>query len=273
MNLFRNIIAIPARLESSRLPNKVLKDICGKTMIQRVLENCSQTRNADLVVLCTDNCKLKLIAEELGYKVFMTSKKCESGTDRIASIIKELIEYAWSKNSFGNLNFQDQINQTLIVNVQGDQPFINPKIIERTFQELRMLSNSTDVITPIYKLSKKNIHNPNVVKTLIRNDGSIIYFSRSAIPHIRDIPSENWHKFNSYWGHAGIYGFRAKILVDWGNLQESNLEKLEKLEQLRIIDNGYNISSFATNEECFSIDTKEQLLDAIEKANVEKSNK
>lgn len=269
MNFLRNIIAVPARLESSRLPNKVIKEIYGKSMLQRVLERCSQAKNVDLVVLCTDSSKLKVLAEDLGYKVFMTSKNCESGTDRIASISKELITFAWSNCSLDKIKFQDQVNNSIIVNVQGDQPFVNPDMIERTFQELRSLPDSTDVVTPIYKLSERNIHNPNVVKTLIRNDGSVIYFSRSAIPHIRDIPLENWHKFTNYWGHAGIYGFRAKMLMEWHNLQVSQLEKLEKLEQLRIIECGYNICSFPTNEECFSIDTKEQLLDAIRKANFE----
>lgn len=270
MNLLKNIVAVPARLESSRLPNKVIKEIYGKSMLQRVLERCSKAKNVDIVTLCTDSYKLKIIAEELGYKVFMTSRSCASGTDRIASIAEELINYAWSNCSSDELNFQDKVNKSIIVNVQGDQPFIKPEIITRTFQELRSLKDSTDVITPIYKLSEKNIHNPNVVKTLIRNDESIIYFSRSAIPHIRDIPLKDWHKHTNYWGHAGIYGFRAKMLLEWQKIQESGLEKLEKLEQLRIIDAGYNIGSFKINEECFSVDTEDQLIEAIKKANLEK---
>jgi len=270
MKSFCNIIAIPARLESSRLPNKIIKDISGKIMLKRVLERCSQVKKVDLIALCTDSCKLRLIAEELGYKVFMTSKECSSGTDRIASITEDLIKFAWSKCSPNKFSFKNKIEKTIIVNVQGDQPFINPKIIERTFQELRSLKDSTSVITPIYKLSRKKIHNPNVVKTLIRNDGRIIYFSRSAIPHVRDIPLKDWFKHTNYWGHAGIYGFRSKMLLEWRKLQDSRLEKLEKLEQLRIIDAGYNIGSFKINEECFSVDTEDQLIEAIEKANFEK---
>ena len=116
-----------------------------------------------------------------------------------------------------------------------------------------------DVITPIYKLSKENIHNPAVVKTLISNNGNVLYFSRSALPHVRDKPLEDWYKYAQYWGHVGIYGYRADILKSWDKLPPSKLEDSEKLEQLKLIDAGYNFKTFKIDEDSLSIDTIEQL--------------
>ena len=116
--------------------------------------------------------------------------------------------------------------------------------------------------TPIYKLSKKDIHNPNVVKTLLNNKNQAIYFSRSAIPHIRGIDEKNWHKYNTYYGHVGIYGYRADILLNWFKFGKSNLENCEKLEQLRLIDSGYSYETFLTEGQHLSIDTEKQYFEA-----------
>ena len=116
--------------------------------------------------------------------------------------------------------------------------------------------------TPIYKLNKKDIHNPNVVKTLLNNKNQAIYFSRSAIPHIRGIDEKNWYKNNTYYGHVGIYGYRADILLNWFEFGNSNLEHCEKLEQLRLIDSGYIYDTFLTKGQHLSIDTEEQYSEA-----------
>ena len=203
--------------------------------------------------------KLKKFGERLGYKVFLTKKKCESGTDRIASKTKDIVSYLWGTHLSEELSFQDKVDRSLIINVQGDQPFINPVLIDETFKKLKNKKYSYDVVTPIYKLPASNIHNPNVVKTLIRNDGKVIYFSRSAIPHIRDVPIDKWHLHATYWGHAGIYGFTAGMLLKWREISNSKLEKTEKLEQLRLIDAGYEISTVVADEDCLSVDTEEQL--------------
>ena len=261
MNNFKCIVAVPARLESSRLPGKVIKDIGGKAMIHRVLEQCSKAKRVDKVILCTDNEVIQNIAQDLGFKVFLTSKDFQTGTDRIASKTSEIINYCWHEE----INFQEKLNRSIIINVQGDQPFINPDLIDQTFLKLSSKDCSSEIVTPIYKLTKENIHNPNVVKTLVRNDGNVIYFSRSAIPYIRDTSKESWYERTEYWGHAGIYGFKAKMLKEWEKIRPSKLEKLEKLEQLRLIDSGYSISTFVTNEDCLSVDTKEQLIYARSK--------
>ena len=118
------------------------------------------------------------------------------------------------------------------------------------------------VITPIYKLKKEDIHNPNVVKTLISNEGKALYFSRSAIPHVRGIPPSSWHKYNSYWGHVGVYGYKASILSKWDSIPDSKLEKLESLVQLKLIDSGFEIDTFKTDSYTISVDTEEQLEEA-----------
>ena len=149
--------------------------------------------------------------------------------------------------------------ETLIINVQGDQPFIDPKIIDKMVEFALNKDKIPEVVTPIYKIQDEDIHNPNLVKTLISNNKEIIYFSRSPLPYIRDEIKENWSKKFQYWGHVGIYGYRADILMKWELLPQSNLEKLEKLEQLRLIDAGIKFHAFEVKGNFISIDTKEQL--------------
>ena len=243
------IIAVPARLESSRLPNKVLCDIGGKPMIQRVLEQCSLSKLSDNLFLCCDDESLLKKAESWGFQGFLTSKKCSSGSARIASIIEKLV----GKKS---------PEETLIINVQGDQPFIDPKIIDKLIEFSSSKDILPEVVTPIYKIYNEDIHNPNLVKTLISNNKEIIYFSRSALPFIRDEKKENWSRECQYWGHVGIYGYRGDILMRWESFPDSNLEKLEKLEQLRLIDAGIKFHGFEVEGNFISIDTKEQLFHA-----------
>ena len=120
-------------------------------------------------------------------------------------------------------------------------------------------SELPEIVTPIFKLKKESIHNPAVVKALINKNCEAIYFSRSALPHIREINKDEWHSHHDFWGHVGIYGFRADILSAWRTLSQSNLEKNEKLEQLRFIDSGIKISTFKVEGNFLSIDTSEQL--------------
>ena len=122
-----------------------------------------------------------------------------------------------------------------------------------------MNHNEFKIVTPIYKLPSECIHDPDVVKTLVTSDKRAIYFSRAAIPYIRDIKPNEWHKHYDYWGHVGIYGFRADVLSNWKRLQSSKLESSEKLEQLRFIDAGIKIKAFKVKGDFFAIDTKDQL--------------
>ena len=242
------IVAVPARLESSRLPGKVLADIGGEPMLQRVLNGCRQAQEPAAVVLCTDSQDLRDRAADWGFEALLTSPSCESGSERIASVAEQLVTRGGG-----------QASSTLIINVQGDQPFIDPAVIDAMANEFARRSPTPEVLTPVYRMSGDKIHNPNVVKTLLAADGRALYFSRSAIPHVRGVEPAQWPDHAPYWGHVGIYGYRADVLMRWNQLPHSPLEHTEKLEQLRLIEAGIQIGTFPVAEESLSVDTAEQL--------------
>ena len=258
------IIVVPGRLESKRLPNKLLLEINGKSIIKRVLEKCLEASNNKNIVFCTDEKKLIKEAEKLNIKSFITDKSCSSGSERIASIIIKLIRLANNLPDEEKEIEKDMIKNTLIVNVQGDQPFIDPYLIKKMISYCFEKENLPLLTTPIYKLKTEEIHNPNIVKTLVNRKNRAIYFSRSAIPHVRGVKKENWHKHHTYYGHVGIYAYRADMLLNWFSLGFSDLENSEKLEQLKLIDSGYYYDTFLVEENHISIDTEKQYLEAIE---------
>ena len=252
MAIRKCVVAVPARLQSSRLPNKVLADIGGQPMIQRVLERCRQARGVEAVVLCTDSSELQARAEDWGFPVLMTAESCSSGSERIASVAHSLMALAWGD--------EDPVAaETAVINVQGDQPFIDPTVIDSMVEEFRRQEPVPAVVTPVYGLKPESVHNPNVVKTLLAHDGRALYFSRSAIPHVRDVDEADWHQHTTYWGHVGMYGFRGDVLADWDQLPASPLEDLERLEQLRLIEAGLTIATFPVEGTSLSVDTAEQL--------------
>jgi len=252
MAIQKCVVAVPARLQSSRLPNKVLADIGGKPMIQRVLERCRESTAVDTVVLCTDSQELQQRASAWGFPVLMTAESCSSGSDRIASVADALMALAWGDTT-------PVAEQTAVINVQGDQPFIDPHVIDAMAAEFRRLDPVPSVVTPVYGLKPETVHNPNVVKTLLSHDGRALYFSRSAIPHVRDVDPSDWHRHTTYWGHVGMYGFRGDVLAGWNRLPASPLEDLERLEQLRLIEAGLTIATFEVQGTSLSVDTAEQL--------------
>ena len=252
MAIQKCVVAVPARLQSSRLPNKVLADIGGKPMIQRVLERCRESTAVDTVVLCTDSQELQQRASAWGFPVLMTAESCSSGSDRIASVADALMTLAWG-------DITPAAEQTAVINVQGDQPFIDPHVIDAMAAEFRRLHPVPSVVTPVYGLKPETVHNPNVVKTLLSHDGRALYFSRSAIPHVRDVDPSEWHRHTTYWGHVGMYGFRGDVLAGWNRLPASPLEDLERLEQLRLIEAGLTIATFEVQGTSLSVDTAEQL--------------
>ena len=252
MQIQHTVVAVPARLQSSRLPNKVLAEIGGKPMLQRVLEQCAKASGPAAVVLCTDSDRLQAAAATWGVPVLMTSPHCSSGSERIASVAQELMALAWGDSPA-------VAKQTAVINVQGDQPFIDPAVIEAMVAEFRRLDPVPAVVTPVYRLKAESVHNPNVVKTLLAHDGRALYFSRSAIPHVRDVDPADWHRHATYWGHVGMYGFRGDVLAAWDQLPPSPLEDLERLEQLRLIEAGHTIATFPVAGTSLSVDTAEQL--------------
>ena len=246
------VVAVPARLQSSRLPNKVLADIGGQPMIQRVLERCREAKGVDAVVLCTDSAQLQQLAEGWGFPVLMTAESCSSGSERIASVADALMALAWGDQPV-------EPSRTAVINVQGDQPFLDPAVIEAMVAEFQRLDPLPSVVTPVYALSPETVHNPNVVKTLLAHDGRALYFSRSAIPHVRDVDPLDWHRHTTYWGHVGMYGYRGDVLAAWDQLPPSPLEDLERLEQLRLIEAGHTMATFRVEGTSLSVDTAEQL--------------
>ena len=242
------VVAVPARLESSRLPGKVLADVGGRPMLQRVLERCARASAPAAVVLCTDSQDLSDRAGSWGFSTLLTSPSCESGSERLASVADQLV-------ARGGGNAED----TLIINVQGDQPFIDPAVIDAMATEFASRTPTPEVLTPVYRMGGDKVHNPNVVKTLLAADGRALYFSRSAIPHVRGVEPADWPAHTTYWGHVGIYGYRADVLLRWNQLPHSPLEHTEKLEQLRLIEAGISIGTFPVQGESLSVDTAEQL--------------
>ena len=261
MTIQRSVVAVPARLASSRLPAKVLAEIGGKPMIQRVLEQCAKAPGPEAVVLCTDSPHLQQLAEGWGFPVLMTSEACSSGSERIASVADQLVAFAWNEqpDQWNVAQRVQRLAATAVINVQGDQPFLEPDVVTAMVAEFGRRDPVPAVVTPVYRLQPETIHNPAVVKTLLAHDGRALYFSRSAIPHVRDVDPAAWHQHTDYWGHVGMYGFRGDVLAAWDQLPASPLEDLERLEQLRLIEAGHTIATFQVEGTSLSVDTAEQL--------------
>ena len=255
---WRCLVAVPARLESSRLPNKVMADIGGQPMLRRVLECCRRSRRASAVVLCTDSDLLRQEAGGWGFPVLMTAASCSSGSDRLASVVDALMAQAAAAVAGPDAAPVDPA-RTVIINVQGDQPFIDPAVIDAMAEAFASTTPAPSVLTPVYRMGAEKVHNPNVVKTLLAADGRALYFSRSALPHVRGVEPADWPQHAPYWGHVGIYGYRGDVLAGWSALPASPLEQIEKLEQLRLIEAGIPVGTFPVDGDFLSVDTAEQL--------------
>lgn len=235
---------IPARYASTRFPGKPLVDIGGKSMIRRVYEQASQA--IERVYVATDDERIFNHVESFGGKVVMTSDKHKSGTDRCAEAIR--------KAQF----FEDRINFDVVINIQGDEPFIQPG-------QLRLLKSCfDDEKVEIATLCKEitdngDIFNPNVVKVVRDRDYKAIYFSRSPIPYVRNEDQVNWHTAHKYYKHLGLYAYRVKTLKQITMLSPSALELAESLEQNRWIENGLSILVESTKLETIAIDTPDDL--------------
>lgn len=226
---------IPVRLASTRLPGKPLIDICGKSMIQRVYEQAKKSHLLNDVVVAADDFKIIENVKSFGGKAMLTSKKHKSGTDRICEVL----------NSY---------RCDIAVNIQGDEPMISPYDIDRAIKPMlkdKMIDVSTLAIR-IY--DAEEISDPNNVKVVFGENKIALYFSRSVIPYNRD--SEK--KIN-YYKHIGLYVYRYKVLQEFRNLKQSKLEKAEKLEQLRLLENGFRINVELTKNNSIGIDTPEDL--------------
>jgi 3-deoxy-manno-octulosonate cytidylyltransferase (CMP-KDO synthetase) len=256
----RFVVAVPARLDSSRLPGKVMADIGGRPMLRRVLERCALAHRPAAVVLCADSTALVEAAESWGFPALLTAPECASGSERLAAALEPILAFAGGDG-------EGALTETVILNVQGDQPFIDPAVIDAMAEEFERRGPTPEVLTPIYRMGAETLHNPNVVKTLVGADGRALYFSRSAIPHVRGVEPDAWHAHAPFWGHVGLYGYRADVLARWFSLPASPLETIEKLEQLRLLEAGITIGTFEVAGDFLSVDTPEQLEQARALAN------
>ena len=241
------IAIIPARYASTRFPGKPLAKLGGKPVIQRVYERVTSViSNA---VVATDDERIADAVKSFGGQVVMTSPNHKSGTDR-----------CWEA-------YQKQGEQfDVVINVQGDEPFIQPSQIET----LKSCFNDpdTDIATLVKPFLADDdiatLENPNSPKVVIDNTMHALYFSRSVIPYIRGVEREQWLSRHTFYKHIGIYGFRSQVLKAVTSLPQSPLEIAESLEQLRWLENGYKIGVGISEVETIGIDTPEDLVRAEE---------
>ncbi len=230
------MIIMPARMASNRFPNKILADINGLPM---VIATASRVQNLDRIVIATDTQEVIDIAHKHGFEAVMTGTHHQSGTDRI------------NEASLGLDISEDEV----IVNVQADEPFIEPRVVKSVIDRVK---KGDCFMASCYKLIDKTFaDDPNHVKVITDKDENAIYFSRSKIPYDREEHSD-------YFGHLGIYGFTKKSLKEFCELSPAPLENIEKLEQLRALYHGKNIAMVRVESESFGIDTKEDLAKAKE---------
>jgi 3-deoxy-manno-octulosonate cytidylyltransferase (CMP-KDO synthetase) len=231
----RILAVIPARYASSRFPGKALVSIAGKTMLQHVWERTCQARHPTDVVIATDDQRIRAAAEDFRARVVMTRADHVSGTDRVAEAASPS---------------QAQI----IVNVQGDEPMIDPAAIDAAI--LGLLDDDMGVV-PMGTLKKRierpgDIQDPNVVKVVTDAHGNALFFSRSSIPHAREAAEQP-----AYFKHIGLYVYRRDFLLSYPDLPVGPLERAERLEQLRALENGFKIRVIETEYESLGVDTPE----------------
>ncbi|MFZ1703962.1 MAG: 3-deoxy-manno-octulosonate cytidylyltransferase [Saprospiraceae bacterium] len=233
------VIIIPSRLQSTRLPEKPLAIIEGKSLIHRVYEQALLCRNADEVVVATDHESILNHVVNLGYKAVMTDPFHVSGTDRIAEVAAN-------------------IDADVFINVQGDEPLIHPNQIDELIDVFR--DKHVQIATQMSVIKDENeLFDYNKVKVVTDIHHKALYFSRQAIPAHRDLPYKEWFAKTSYYKHVGIYGFRKEVLEQITLLGQGYLEQAESLEQLRWLENGFSIHCFPTDYESIGVDTPEDL--------------
>jgi 3-deoxy-manno-octulosonate cytidylyltransferase (CMP-KDO synthetase) len=232
---------IPARYASNRLPGKPLLDLAGKPIIQHVFERARQAKTLNEVLVATDDERISRAVSAFGGKAVVTPTTVQSGSDRAAYAVRNL-------------------EADVIVNIQGDEPFINPEMIDETVQAL-LDDQQIEVSTPVRKIgSSEELSNPSVVKVVLDENKYALYFSRFAIPFLRVLQDrQDWTKKHQYYRHIGLYVFRKKLLLMFTQWGRSPLEQAEQLEQLRVLEHGHRIKCVITEHDSFSVDTPEDL--------------
>ena len=225
---------IPARWGSTRFPGKPLHLIANKALLRHVWERCRRAKKLDAVIIATDDMRVAKAAFDWGSEVAMTSPKHQSGTDRIAEVARKARQF------------------DLIINIQGDEPLLEPALLDRFVDELR-LNRKIDIVTAAHPFENAaEASSPHQVKVIVDLNGNALYFSRYAIPFPRNrsIPIK-------YLRHQGIYGFRRKALLDFVRWKPTPLERAESLEQLRALENGVIVHVLVTKHGSPGVDTPE----------------
>lgn len=237
-----NIIGIiPSRYNSTRFPGKPLVDIDGKSMIQRVYEQAQKVKSFSKIIVATDDARIEEHVKSFGGDAMMTSTVHQSGTDRCGEVVRKLTE-----------------NYDVVVNIQGDEPFIQPEQLEKLITAFS--EEKTQIATLAIKLKNSDdIFNSNIVKVVFSVSGNALYFSRNPIPFNRGEEKENWLNTSSYYKHLGIYAYRSDILRKINIIPPSSLEISESLEQLRWLENDFTIKIVETDIDTIGIDTPEDL--------------
>ncbi len=236
------VAIIPARFASTRLPGKLVKEIEGKSILERVYLQAKKSKKLNQIIIVTDHETIFNHAQSFGAECFLSSKQYESGTDRISEIAAGL----------NNVDY--------IINLQGDEPFIDPHHIDQLCFLLQN-ANANIATLAVCHSDTEHIKNPNFVKVVMNKQGRALYFSRAPIPFLRDAATSQMEY--QWFRHIGIYGFKKEVLIDLSKLEVSNLEKFEKLEQLRWIENGYEIHVEIVDKQSIGIDTEQDYLEAI----------
>ena len=234
---------IPARYASSRFPGKPLADINGKPMVQRVYEQAVKV--LPLVYVATDDVRIAECVESFNGNVILTAATHRSGTDRCAEAIVKI-------------QLDRDMKFDVVVNIQGDEPFINPLQIHQLISCFD--TKEVQIATLVKRFSAdEDIFNPNTPKVVVNKEGEALYFSRSPIPYLRDFDRSEWTAKHIFYKHVGLYAYRTDILRALSHLAPSALEIAESLEQLRWLENGYHIKITETECETYAVDTPEDL--------------
>lgn len=233
------LIVIPARYAAIRFPGKPLAAIAGKPMIQHVYERAAQAKQADAVVVATDDDRIAAAVRSFHGTVVMTNPAARSGTERIAEVARGRTEQ-------------------VIVNVQGDEPLIRPEMVNVVTEFLLQhpAVPMASVMTPL--ASEADGANPNIVKVVVDRDGYALYFSRAPIPFQRD-NTRTGKPANRFWKHIGLYGYQRQFLLQFPSLAPTPLEQAESLEQLRALEHGFRIKMLETAHDTVGVDTPEDL--------------
>lgn len=233
---------IPARFASSRLMGKPLANIGGKPMIQHTYNSAKKSKLLDKVVIAVDDDKVYQVVKSFGAEVFMTPKECASGSDRIAIVTEQLPD------------------AQIIVNIQGDEPFIKGKMIDQAIEPL-LFDKKVNLSTLARRITDvEELKSPSVVKVVFDYHNFAMYFSRSPIPFVRDART-NLERVQSaeIFKHIGLYVYRRESLLKFTTLRPTDLEQIEKLEQLRFLEHGFNMKIVVTEYDSLSVDTPRDL--------------